>query len=202
MGGFYAHLLFSALQTFRAFFVLLTSTLNDVINHRRLSKETERPASTWLQQQDIYTVSIRVHQLRILRINGHNYDVMAVRHKRFWLVRFEKVSKFKFFAPKATTFFSHYIISIAFMDKRQGEVIMKSAKGKTPVGGKSKRVTVAHGNKKQKEKDPVEVILHVVIHIRLCHSFLSRFRSTAECVLSEKTRVSRVCLSSNTIDSK
>ena len=35
---------------------------------------------------------------------------------------------------------------------------MKSSKGKVPVGGKAKRVTVVpHGARKQKEKDPVEV---------------------------------------------
>ena len=35
---------------------------------------------------------------------------------------------------------------------------MKSAKGKTPVGMKTKRVmATGHGNRKQREKDPVEV---------------------------------------------
>lgn len=35
---------------------------------------------------------------------------------------------------------------------------MKSSKGKVPVGGKTKKVTMAaHGARKQKEKDPVEV---------------------------------------------
>ena len=37
---------------------------------------------------------------------------------------------------------------------------MKTAKGKVPVGGKTKRVTVAGHDvesRKQKEKDPVEV---------------------------------------------
>ncbi|CAI8044875.1 Kinesin-like protein KIF23, partial [Geodia barretti] len=39
---------------------------------------------------------------------------------------------------------------------------MKSSKGKVPVGGKAKRVTVVpHGARKQKEKDPVEVFCRV-----------------------------------------
>lgn len=41
---------------------------------------------------------------------------------------------------------------------KSSKEITKSSKGKTPVGGKTKRVTVVpHGARKQKPKDPVEV---------------------------------------------
>ena len=43
-------------------------------------------------------------------------------------------------------------------EDRTDRKIMKSSKGKMPVGGKTKRVTVvAHAARKPREKDPVEV---------------------------------------------
>ena len=75
----------------------------------------------------------------------HDVADGAFRRDSDWSVR-----KTKTLAPKANL--------KSDLERDNAEKVMKSSKGKTPIGGRSKRVVIGgHGVNKQREKDPVEV---------------------------------------------
>ena len=73
--------------------------------------------------------------------------------------RISNENSFRIFAPKANRF-SACVESTVERKRERENGSMKSSKGKMPVGGKTKRLAAATGQasqRKQKEKDPVEV---------------------------------------------